>query len=463
MSNPAIVLMTDPSRCSLGDVHYLVQALLEMRQMGEDATSQAFCDHPAAAKDFIAAYAHAYPQLVLEDREIPTPDHLESLIATGQIGALGRPTDLASLGGMPRPAEQNGMSGFPIVVLTLGSAPALIDALQQSPVMKDSIRLIDIVPDGADAPVSVAEAVAVHGLEGGSWEHEGGDRPQLDEVGGASTTDSGSLALHDDRMSLDVVEAAKTPDDAATTAYQNVEPETGAGPPSSATAQPELAGATPQAAAPALPEDSYQASATVEPAPQAAPPVDTAWSSGVKPVEPTPTDATDELAAQEPKQEPDQGADPDGGEQQGQQDQDKPVQSGKPVQDADHHEQHAPAPDHDDVYYPPVGSLVEGADVLYPALDQAAAQGQDGAFGVLRELAAAMLDDGMVDPDLTGQMLAQQDDLLPPAARHDEIPTFHSDSHHAVTIEDLYGSFDHDSDDPLADDALAPPPHDSDL
>ena len=99
-----------------------------------------------------------------------------------------------------------------------------------------------------------------------------------------------------------------------------------------------------------------------------------------------------------------------------------------------------------------MGSLVEGADVLYPALDQAAAQGQD-RLGVLRELAAAMLDDGMVDPDLTGQMLAQQDDLLPPAARHDEIPTFTQTATTRSRSRILW-LFDHDSDDPLADDAL---------
>lgn len=471
MSNPAIVLMTDPSRCSLGDVHHLVQALLEMRQMGEYATSQAFCDHPAAAKDFIAAYAHAYPQLVLEDREIPTPDHLESLIATGQIGALARPADLASLGGLPsfggtsRPAEQNGANGFPIVVLTLGSAPVLIDALQQSAAMKESIRVIDIVPDqAANPPVSIAEAVAIHGLDGdGSWEHEGGDRPELDEIGGASTTDASSLALHDDRMSLDVVETAKPPSGAAMTSYQADEQEAGTVEASSAAAQPASAVATPLPAEPAPPEDSYQASVTAEPAPEVATPVATAWTDNTQPLEPgTQAAAPDELAAQEP----DEVADPGGGEQE---DQDKPAQSGKPDQGADD-EQNAvseeggrDAPDDDNVYYPPVGSLIVGADVFYPALDQAAAPDQNGAYGALRELAAAMLDDGMVDPDLTGEMLAaQQGDLLPAPSHHEEIPTFRS-SGNVVTIEDLYGSFDQDGDDPLADDAVAQPLHDSDL
>ncbi len=180
MSNPAIVLMTDPSRCSLGDVHYLMQALREMQQMGEHAVPQAFCDHPAAAKDFIEAYAHAYPQLVLQDGGIPTPDHLQSLIASGQIGALGQPPELAPFGGQapfggPKTTEQSSSSGFPIVVLTLGSSQVLIDAMQQSPAMKDSIRLIDIAPEGADSlPVSIAEAVAHGGLDGdGGWEAEG--------------------------------------------------------------------------------------------------------------------------------------------------------------------------------------------------------------------------------------------------------------------------------------------------
>ncbi len=197
MSNPAIVLMTDPSRCSLGDAHYLLQALLEMRQMGGQAMPQAFCDHPAAARDFIAAYAHAYPQLVLQGQEVPTPDHLNSLIATGQIGALARPPEsgLNPVLGATRPAEQN---GIPIVVLTLGTSQVLMDALQQSPGMKDSIRLIDIVPDGADSsPLSIADAVAIRGLEGDPWEHDGSaaEQAELDDIAGTEAGDPASLAI----------------------------------------------------------------------------------------------------------------------------------------------------------------------------------------------------------------------------------------------------------------------------
>jgi hypothetical protein len=213
MTTPAIVLMTDPSRCNLGDVHYLVQALLEMQQMGEHVIPQAFCDHPAAARDFIEAYVQAYPRLVLEDRAIPTPDHLQSLITNGQIGPLGRPPGLAPLEEAHRPAEQNGANGIPIVVLTLGGSQALLDALQQTPTMRESIRLIDIVPDADPPSMTIADVVATRGADGESWADEGAgaQRPALDEMAGASTTEVTSLALHHDPMNLNVVEAAAAP------------------------------------------------------------------------------------------------------------------------------------------------------------------------------------------------------------------------------------------------------------
>jgi hypothetical protein len=219
MSNPAIVLMTDPSRCSLGDFHYLLQALLEMQQMGEHAVPQAFCDHPAAARDFLEAYTHAYPQLVLADGAIPTPDHLQSLIANGQIGALGQPLEWAAFGaqapfGGQRPAEPSSSNGFPIVVLTLGSSQVLIDAMQQSPAMKDSIRLIDIAPSGADGlPASIADVVTSGGLDDGGWEGDGpgAARQELDEVASASTRASGDFALERDPLDLDRVEATAAP------------------------------------------------------------------------------------------------------------------------------------------------------------------------------------------------------------------------------------------------------------
>jgi hypothetical protein len=277
MSNPAIVLMTDQSRCSLGDVHHLVQALLEMQQMGAHATPQAFCDHPAAAKDFLAAYVHAYPQLVLQDHGIPTPDHLQSLITTGQVGPFLRPLDAAH-GALSRSFEPGGPGGFPIVVLTLGNSQALIDALQQSSVMKESFRVIDIVPDGADAlPVSIADAVAMRGLDGElGGEHEGrdGGRPELDEVAGAATADPASVTLRDGGMSLDVVETVDVASTEQPDSQQDAAPEHAPVEPAS------TAAATPAPVAePPAETARAEASTTVEPVAQAPAPVESTWTA----------------------------------------------------------------------------------------------------------------------------------------------------------------------------------------
>ena len=296
MSNPAIVLMTDPSRCSLGDVHYLLQALLELQQMGEHAAPLAFCDHPAAAKGFIEAYAHAYPRLVLQDDAIPTPDHLQSLIANSQIGALGQPPERApfagptSFGAPSRAAEQSGSNGFPIVVLTLGSSQALIDAMKQSPAMKDSIRLIDIAPDGTDSqPVSVAEAVASGGLDGdGEAEGLGVARPELDEVASASIRASGDLAFDRDPLDLDGVETADAP--------SRERPDDDGGEPEAAAPAPAPAAepAPAAAAAPAVVElpAAEQASPTAGPVSEQAGAVET-----IRPADPVP-------ASVEPTAEP---------------------------------------------------------------------------------------------------------------------------------------------------------------
>ncbi len=273
MSNPAIVLMTDPSRCSLGDVHHLVQALLEMQQMGQHAIPQAFCDHPEAAGDFVDAYTNAYPQLVLEDRGIPTPDHLHSLISSGQIGPIGpvgpvgRAPELALADDLQPPAGPNGANALPIVMLTLGSSQALLDALQQAPAIRESIRLIDVGPERTDTlSVTIADAVAIHGLDGEPSQQERADmdRLELDDISGASKAGLTTLALHDDQMSLDVVETAEVSSSEPSAYDQGGEHVPGPFEPPAAPQPAPPAVAAP--AAPLLPDDSLGSAAAVEPA-----------------------------------------------------------------------------------------------------------------------------------------------------------------------------------------------------
>ena len=59
--------------------------------------------------------------------------------------------------------------------------------------------------------VSIADAVAIRGLDGEPWEHERSrtERPELDDVASAAKADLASLALHDEHMNLDVVETAE--------------------------------------------------------------------------------------------------------------------------------------------------------------------------------------------------------------------------------------------------------------
>jgi hypothetical protein len=465
MSNPAIVLMTDPSRCSLADVHHLVQALLEIQQMGQHAIPQAFCDHPAAASDFIDAYVHAYPQLVLDDQEIPTPEHLHSLITTGQIGALGQPPELAPAGDAQRLTEQNGANGFPIVVLTLGSSQALLDALQQTPTMRESIRLIDVGQDRADATlVSIADAVAIRGLDGEPWERDRSstERSELDDIGGALKTDFTSLALHDDHMNLDIVETAdvlsrerSAYDQDRDHEFRPVEPSTSVAPPAPV--------AVAETAAPLLPNDSLAGATTTEPAaplpdgsPLSATTAVPALETTVQVVITRPSDAEPVEPIEPEAQAPDDpGSAGDG--QDGQLSTGGPAEEGGAAEKKGKEAGQGARPPSDDVYYPPVGSLIAGADVLYPALDQ------DGAHGALRELASVLLDDGLLDADLASELLAaHRDESLPAPARQGASAAERA-SEKVVTLEDFYAAHDQDSEDSLADASVARPLHDSDL
>jgi hypothetical protein len=424
-----------------------MQALLEMQQVGEHAVPQAFCDHQAAARDFLEAYVHAYPQLVLEDGAIPTPDHLQSLIANGQIGALGQPLERAAFGaqapfGGQRPAEPSSSNGFPIVVLTLGTSQVLIDAMQQSPAMKDSIRLIDIAPSGADGlPASIADVVTSGGLDDGGWEGDGpgAARQELDEVASASTRASGDFALERDPLDLDRVEATAAPA-GAVPGHDEGEGEVAATAAPAAPAEPAPTAAAAPAVEPAAADEV--ASLTAEPVPAQASAVEPIRPVDTEPVVAEPVAQADEIQGEDPADDQGdggtKGAGGDPGEDIAEED------TGKGVLDDD-----------DDVYYPPVGDLLIGSDVFYPALDRAAAP------GVLQELISVMLDDAIFDPDHAFEGLPPPDDLSPARLRED-LSTIRS-SENVVTIEDLYGTFDDEHEDVFADAGMAPSSHDTDL
>ncbi|HEX5079810.1 MAG TPA: hypothetical protein VFV80_11725 [Geminicoccaceae bacterium] len=488
MSTPAIVLMTDPSRCNLGDVQYLMQALLEMQKMGEYAAPQAFCDHPAAARDFVDVYADAYPRLVLEDDAIPTPDHLQSLVTNGQIGALEQAPELTPAG-LPRP-EQNGTGSFPIVVLTLGSPQVLLDALQQAPTMRESVRLIDIVPDSDPTPVPIADAVAVRGLDGESWQHDGSavQQPELEQIEAASSTDFKAVALHDEQMSLDVVETAAAPHAAPALPEPDAHQPATIAPVMPMPAAP-AAPPTPMATLePALPETAVAAPA--EPAPEAQSQTAPTWPTTPLPLEPTMPAAEPEAPAPDGVADigddaPDrpQSADQNGGPKGNAGGKDKPGDKGHGAADHDaddgddgfgaghHGEQagkgqapaHARAAADHDVRYPPVGSLLASADVVYPEHDRG------GAHGMLRELAAVLLDDGIIDhglldADATADAPAPHHDPgFQVVAQRDAILTVHGDRDAAAVIDDFHGGFDQDGHDALVDSAGTLPQHDADL
>jgi hypothetical protein len=111
----------------------------------------------------------------------------------------------------------------------------------------------------------------------------------------------------------------------------------------------------------------------------------------------------------------------------------------------------------DDVQYPPVGTLIAGADVFYPALDR------DGGHGALRELVSVLLDDGIFDADQASDFIeAHRGEGLPVPARQEAISAHRSDDK-AATFEDAYGAGEQDHDDQAADSHVVRPLHDSDL
>jgi hypothetical protein len=176
MSNPAVVILTDPARCQLAEAETLVQALLQVQQLNKAGVpaSQAFCDHPAAAMEFIEAYSKAYPALQLQTSDLPLPQHLYSMVADGRLSPL-RPAETADTAKL----EQVGQP-HPLYVLSMGVPEALMQVLQYNHLANGSIRVLEIAPiEQAKAePVSVAEAVAAAPLARSSWLTENSRTPQ---------------------------------------------------------------------------------------------------------------------------------------------------------------------------------------------------------------------------------------------------------------------------------------------
>jgi hypothetical protein len=184
MSTPAVVILTDPAQCQLAEAETLVQALLQVQQLNKAGVpaSQAFCDHPAAAMEFIDAYSKAYPALQLQTSDLPLPQQLYSMVADGRLSPL-RPAEAVETAKPEQPGQL-----YPLYVLSLGAPEALIQALQHNNLAKSSIRVLEIAPieQSSAEPVSVADAVAAAPLARSSWVPESSSA--LDD-GGASGTE----------------------------------------------------------------------------------------------------------------------------------------------------------------------------------------------------------------------------------------------------------------------------------
>jgi hypothetical protein len=170
MTGRAVVILTDPARCELGDTDVLVQAVLQVQQLSEAglAPSQAFCDHPAAAMKFIEAYAKAYPELQLRSSDLPAPEALYSIVADGRVMPLQAPAAPDAV----RMGEASQL--YPLYVLSLGAPDALVRALQHNRFIKSDIQVVEIAPadDSRTESVSVAEAVAHEPLTRSLWREE---------------------------------------------------------------------------------------------------------------------------------------------------------------------------------------------------------------------------------------------------------------------------------------------------
>jgi hypothetical protein len=206
MTSPSIVILTEPANCQLVDSQLLLEAMLQAQQLAREGVpvTDAYCDNPAAAAEFIDAYAKAYPGLELKSTELPSPEQLYSLLASGQLAPLPR-SDGANLAGAPLLN--------PLIVLSLGKPDGLLQALQGIRGMGDRINVIEIAPDTDEhkAPISVATAVAGHAVadmhwsvENASISHQHGEQNVLPA---ADEANSGPYKLDSVEFNLDYIQA----------------------------------------------------------------------------------------------------------------------------------------------------------------------------------------------------------------------------------------------------------------
>ena len=158
MTSPAVVILTDPASCQLADADGLLKAVLQVQQLSHAGvpTSQAFCDHPAAAQEFVEAYSRSYPELQQQSSDLPLPEELYSMVADGRLGPLLAPAP----GDFTEPGEAAQL--YPLYVLSLGAPEALKQALQHDALAKSKVRILEIAPTEHPRAetVPVAEAVA---------------------------------------------------------------------------------------------------------------------------------------------------------------------------------------------------------------------------------------------------------------------------------------------------------------
>jgi hypothetical protein len=212
MTSRAIVILTDPAQCELADADMLVQAVLQIQQLNKAglASSQAFCDHPAAAMKFLDAYTRAYPELQERSSELPPPDVLHSVIADGRLKPL-QPMP-APDGAKPDEASKN----YPLYVLSLGAPEVLIRAMNHNHFGTSEIEFVEIAPPEAEPTesMSVAEAVDQEAMTRPSWHPEdSAERREDDEY--FSPVESGSsdpLKLESVEIDLDHIAVERQQD-----------------------------------------------------------------------------------------------------------------------------------------------------------------------------------------------------------------------------------------------------------
>ena len=264
----------------------------------------------------------------------------------------------------------------------------------RAPAIRESIRLIDVGPERTDAlSVSIADAVAIRGLDG---------EPSQQDASGAwiawswttspapPRPDLTSLALHDDQMSLDVVETAerrraasrrRTTRSASTCPARSQPPAARASRhrPPSPRRQHRCCRTTAWAAPPpSSPRSSRQASRRARPSPPSSSDSDLVEPDDSEPVEPeaqAPVDAADEgegPVGQAPEDsDPDEDSDARQGASARQRTRQGRRRRGRRLRRSDSLRGIRMTTSH----YPPVGTLIAGADVFYPALDQDDAHG----------------------------------------------------------------------------------------